>query len=156
MITSRSSWEKLVELWDISEVASVVSKALASLYMLKVSTCESDLDLNTISSNVKECEKVLKKFSEDLELYMDNKASETVLVTILIDSFGDVDVEKIKEHLSKAIKGVGKLNKILSEKPIDRKALEDGDLVELERVLSKLSDTLSKKVERMANEIYAF
>jgi len=156
MITSRNSWERLVELWDISEVASVVSKALASLYILKVGTYESDLDLVTISSNIKECEKILKKFSEDLELYMSNKAPETVLVTILINSFGDVDVEKIKEHLSKAIKGEGKLNKILSEKPIDKKALEDGDLVELERVLGKLSDTLSRKVEQMANEIYAF
>lgn len=143
MITSRNSWERLVELWDISEVASVVSKALASLYMLKVGTYESDLDLVTISSNIKECEKILKKFSEDLELYMSNKAPETVLVTILINSFGDVDVEKIKEHLSKAIKGEGKLNKILSEKPIDKKALEDGDLVELERVHHEYRTTLA-------------
>jgi len=156
MVISRSGWERLVELWDISEVASTISKTLISLYMIKAGLQEPEINVEVLIRSIEKCRNILKKLLADLELYMNNEAPETELVTLLIDAYGDVNVEKIRDHLSRAIQGLEKLIKAFSCKPLDMGILKDRDVIELENTLRRISNTLSRKVERMASEIYAF
>jgi len=48
MAFSRSNWERLVELWNLSELASIVSRALASLYMFKMGIYEPEINLRLL------------------------------------------------------------------------------------------------------------
>jgi len=156
MVISRSSWEKLVELWDISEIVSTISRALASLYMVKAGLRKPEVNVEMLKRSIEECEVILRKLHEDLDLYMSGIAPETELVTLLINAFGNTDVEKIRRHLNRALQGLEKLVKAIAYEPLDTSILDDKDVVELEDVLRRISDTLSKKVEQMASEIYAF
>lgn len=156
MVISRSNWERLVELWDISEVASTISKTLISLYMIKAGLHEPEVDVKVLIHGIKKCRNILMKVLTDLELYINNEAPETELTTLLIEAYGDVNVEKIRDHLGRAIQGLDKLIKTFSRKPPDTDILKDRDVIELENILRKLSDTLSRKVGRMASEIYTF
>ena len=79
-----------------------------------------------------------------------------MLVTLLINAYGRVDAENIKNHLLNALQGLNKLDKMRKREIIDRSALEDKNVLELEDVLRRLSDTLSRKAEQLASEIYAF
>ena len=156
MIISRSSWERLVELWDISEIANTISKALASLYMIKIGLREPEVDVKILLHNIEKCRSILGKLLIDLDLYISSKAPETALVTLLINAYGDTNVKKIREHLNRAIHGLEKLIKVLAYEPLDISVFKDRDVIELENLLRKLSDTLSRRVEQMASEIYAF
>lgn len=151
-----SGWGRLGELWDISEVAGAISKALMSLYMLKAGLQEPEVDVKMLMCSVEKCEGILKRLLADLESYMNDEAPETELVTLLIHAYGDVNVERIRDHLNRAIQGLEKLIKALSRKPLDVSVLKDRDVIELEDMLRRLSSRLSREVERMASEIYAF
>ena len=155
MAISRSDWDKLVELWDVSEIASIISRALTSLYMLKMGVYEPEVNTRLLQS-IQRCESILGRVLGDLELYINGRAPETMLVTLLIDAYGDVDAEKIKDSLLRAIQGLNKLVEMLKRGVIDEHILEDEDVLELESVLSRLSDALSKRVGQIASEIYAF
>ena len=155
MAISRSDWDRLVELWDVSEIASIISRALTSLYMLEMGVCEPEVNTRLLQS-IQRCESILGRVLRDLELYINGRAPETMLVTLLIDAYGDVDVEKIKDSLLRAIQGLNKLVEMLKREVIDEHILEDEDVLELESVLSRLSDALSKRVGQIASEIYTF
>ena len=155
MVISRSSWERLVELWDISEVVSIISKALASLHMIEIGLYERGVDVDTLIRNIRSCESILRKLLVDLELYISGKAPESELVTLLMEAYGETDVEKLKHHLKKAIQGLEKLTEMATYRPLDKDMLRDEDIAELENLLTLLSSTLSKKAEQMASELYA-
>jgi hypothetical protein len=109
MVISRSNWERLVELWDISEIASTISRALASIYMVKTGLREPEVNVKMLIRSIKKCRVVLRKLLEDLDLYISDKAPETELVTLLINAFGDTDVEKIRGYLNRALQGLENL-----------------------------------------------
>jgi len=155
MAISRSDWDRLVELWDVSEIASIISRALTSLYMLKMGVHEPEVNTRLLQS-IQRCEGILGRVLRDLELYINRRAPETMLITLLIDAYGYVDVEKIKDSLLKAIQGLSKLVEMLKREVIDERALKDEDILELESVLRRLSDALSKRIGQIASEIYAF
>jgi len=155
MAISSSDWERLVELWDLSELVSIVSRALASLYMLKMGVYEHKINMRLLH-DIEKCRRILERALKDLELYINGKAPETMLVTLLINAYGRVDAENIKNHLLNALQGLNKLDKMRKREIIDRSALEDKNVLELEDVLRRLSDTLSRKAEQLASEIYAF
>ena len=155
MAISRSDWDRLVELWDVSEIASIISRALTSLYMLKMGVHEPEVNTRLLQS-IQKCEGILGRVLRDLELYINRRAPETMLITLLIDAYGYVDVEKIKDSLLKAIQGLSKLVEMLKREVIDERALKDEDILELESVLRRLSDALSKRIGQIASEIYAF
>jgi len=155
MAISRSDWDRLVELWDVSEIASIISRALTSLYMLKMGVHEPEVNTRLLQS-IQKCEDILGRVLRDLELYINRRAPETMLITLLIDAYGYVDVEKIKDSLLKAIQGLSKLVEMLKREAIDERALKDEDILELESVLRRLSDALSKRIGQIASEIYAF
>ena len=155
MAISRSDWDRLVELWDVSEIASIISRALTSLYMLKMGVHEPEVNTRLLQS-IQRCEGILGRVLRDLELYINRRAPETMLITLLIDAYGYVDVEKIKDSLLKAIQGLSKLVEMLKREAIDERALKDEDILELESVLRRLSDALSKRIGQIASEIYAF
>ena len=156
MIISKSTWEKLTDLWNISEIASTVSRALASLYIVKTGLHRTEIDIKTVSYNIEKCREVLERILTELELYMNKKAPETELVTLVINAYGDVDTNKILRHVRMAINGIEKVIEALSEETLNMKLFKDADVVKLEDLLKRLSDVVSKKVEQMANEIYAF
>ena len=142
MAISRSDWKRLVELWDLSELVSIVSRALASLYMLKMGVYEPKINVRLLR-DIEKCRSLLERVLKDLELYIDGKAPETMLVTLLIKAYGQVDVEDIKDHLFNAIQGLNKLDKMRKHEIIDRSVLDDKSVLELEDVLRRLSDTLT-------------
>ena len=98
---------------------------------------------------------ILERALKDLELYIDGKASETILVTLLINAYGRVDAEDIKNHLLNAIQGLNKLNEMRNE-ILDKSVLDDKNILELEDLLKGLSDTLSRKIGQLASEVYTF
>ena len=155
MAISRSDWDRLVELWDVSEIASIISRALTSIYMLKMRVREPEVNTRLLQS-IQRCKSILDMVLRDLELYISGRAPETMLVTLLTDAYGYVDMEKIKDRLLKATQGLNKLVEMLKRGVIDERILEDEDVLELESVLSKLSDVLSKRVGQIASEIYTF
>ena len=155
MAVSRSDWDRLVELWDVSEIASIISRALTSLYMLKMRVCEPEVNTRLLQS-IQRCESILGRVLRDLELYINGRAPETMLVTLLVDAYGDVDVEKIRDSLLRAIQGLNKLVEMLKCGVIDEHILENEDVLELESVLRRLSDALSKRIGQIASEIYTF
>lgn len=156
MAISRGGWEKLAELWDISGIANTISRALISIYVIRAGLREPEVDVKTLMRSIEVCGSILRKLLEDLDLYISGNAPETELVTLLINTYGNTDAEKIRNHLSRAIQGLEKLVKALSCKSLGTGALEDKDVIELENILKILSDALSRKVEQMASEIYAF
>ena len=156
MAVLRGGWERLVELWDLSELASIVSRALASLYMVEAGLREHEIDVERLARSIRECGRVLERLLEDLESYVDGRAPETELVTLLVEAYGDTDVRRVRGRLERAIRGIEKLARVLSRGSLDKSLLGDKDVAELEDLLRRLSDALSKKVERMAGEIYAF
>jgi len=142
MAISRSDWKRLVELWDLSELVSIVSRALASLYMLKMGVYEPKINVRLLR-DIEKCRSLLERVLKDLELYIDGKAPETMLVTLLIKAYGQVDVEDIKDRLFNAIQGLNKLDKMKKREIIDKSVLDDKSVLELEDVLRRLSDTLT-------------
>ena len=146
---------RLVELWNVSEIASTISKALTSLYILKMDVYEPKINTRLLQ-NIGRCEDILSKILRDIELYIDGRTPETVLVTLLIDAYGDVNIEKIRNSLLRAIQGLNKLVEMLKRGVIDECVLKDKDVLELEDVLKRLSDALSKRVGQIASEIYTF
>ena len=56
IVVSRSDWKRLVELWNLSELASIVSRALVSLYMLKMGAYEPKINLRLLH-DIEKCEK---------------------------------------------------------------------------------------------------
>mgnify|MGYP000619073089 CR=1 FL=1 len=155
MAISRSDWEKLTELWDISEIASTVSRILASLYMLKMGVHKTKISTKLLRE-IEKCRKLLNKIIEDLELHAYDKAPETILVTLLINAYGHIDTEKIRDNLLSADQGLSKLEKTIRQKTINEKVLKDKDILQLENILRKLSDALTSKAAQIASEIYAF
>jgi len=155
MAVSRSDWDKLVELWAVSEIASTISKALISLYILKMGAYEPEINTELLQ-NIGKCEGIISKILRDIELYINGRAPETMLVTLLIDAYGDVDVEKIRDSLLRAVQGLSKLVDMLRRGVVDECVLKDKDVLESENVLRKLSDALSKRVGQIASEIYTF
>jgi len=65
-------------------------------------------------------------------------------------------VEKIKDSLLKAIQGLSKPVEMLKREVMDARTLKGEDVLELESVLRRLSDALSKRIGQIASEIYAF
>ena len=155
MAVSRSNWEKLVELWDLSELASIVSRALASLYMLKMGVYEPKINLRLLH-DIEKCREILERALKDLELYINGKAPETILVTLLINAYGRVDAEDIKNHLLNAVQGLNKLDEMKKYEILDKSVLDDEDVLELEDALKGLSDALSRKTGQLASEVYTF
>ena len=157
MVVLRGGWERLVELWDLSGLASIVSRALTSLYMIEAGLPGRGIDVERLARNIKECKRVLERLLEDLESYAGGGAPETELVTLLVEAYGDTDVGRLRKRLERAIRGAEKLAGMLSEGLQEGgSVLGDRDVAELEELLRRLSDVLGKKVERMAGEIYAF
>ncbi|MCS7374847.1 MAG: hypothetical protein NDF56_07705 [archaeon GB-1845-036] len=154
MAISRSDWEKLTELWDISEIASTVSRILASLYMLKMGVHKPEISTKLLLE-IEKCRKLLRKIIEDLELHAHDKAPETILVTLLINAYGQIDTRKIENNLLSANQGLSKLEKIIKQKTINEDRLKDKDILQLENMLRKLSDALNSKAAQIASEIYA-
>ena len=136
-------------------MASTISKALTSLYILKMDVYEPKINTRLLQ-NIGRYEDILSKILRDIELYIDGRAPETMLVTLLIDAYGDVNIEKIRNSLLRAIQGLNKLVEMLKRGVIDECVLKDKDVLELENVLSRLSDALSKRVGQIASEIYTF
>jgi len=155
MAISRSDWDRLVELWDVSEAASIISRTLASLYMLKMGVCGPEV-ITRLLQSIKKCGSILGRVLRDLELYIDGRAPETTLVTLLIDAYGHVDVEKIRGSLLKATQGLNKLIEALERGVVDESVLKEEDVLELENVLRRLSDALSRRVGQIASEVYTF
>ncbi len=140
----------------MSEIASIISKALISLHIIKSRLTRAPIDTKTLIRNFKSCEYVLRIFLEELDMYREGKSPETEAVEIIIEAYGDTDVERIRKHLSRAIQGLKKLVRALEHKSFDTDILRDKDVAELEDVLQKLSDLLSRKVSELASGIYAF
>ena len=152
----RDSWRKLVELWDMAEIADIISSTLISIYMVEARLHQPEIDVKTLMRNIEKCRYVLSKLLEDLDMYMNGEAPETKLVSMIMEAYSDTNVKEVRNRLSRAIHGLEKLVKTISREPLDTSVLKDRDVIELEDVLKRLSDVLSRKIDRIANEMYTF
>jgi len=67
MAVPKEGWEKLAELWDLSGLAGVVSRTLASLYMVEAGLLGRGVDIEGLARDIRKCKRILEKLLEDLE-----------------------------------------------------------------------------------------
>lgn len=156
MVVSKSSWEKLAELWKISEAAAIVSKALISLYMVNASLYRAEINLETLRDNLEACRKLFERIIQDLNEYMAHKIPETELITLLIEAFGNIDIDKIRKRIETALQSLLKINEAVVSRSLNKDLLEEKNIIELKETLKILSAGLSGKVEQTALSLRRF
>lgn len=161
MIARRKYWEQLTELWDLSETASMISEALLSLITLKAfilgEAMEDTTFIRELLRRVSRCHNFLEKLIQELHLYAQSKASESPLVSILIEALGTEDYEILHSTLEKALSSINTIKNVseLSEL-INIFTKKEKEIEALKSLLESLSETLTKKTGKLASELFTF
>jgi len=161
VIARRKYWEQLTELWDLSETASMISEALLSLITLKAfilgEAMEDTTFIRELLRRVSRCHNFLEKLIQELHLYAQSKASESPLVSILIEALGTEDYEILHSTLEKALSSINTIKNVseLSEL-INIFTKKEKEIEALKSLLESLSETLTKKTGKLASELFTF
>jgi len=92
-----------------------------------------------------------------LHLYAQSKASESPLVSILIEALGTEDYEILHSTLEKALSSINTIKNVseLSEL-INIFTKKEKEIEALKSLLESLSETLTKKTGKLASELFTF
>ena len=127
MSISRSGWERLAELWSISEIATVLPRASMSLQIIGMCMHSCEVDVYELVQDIAKCKNFLQGILKDLGLCVTGEASEAELVALLMER--QVQMQSVES----AMHGIEKVFEAAKNRTLNGDTLRDKDVTNLDK-----------------------